>query len=227
MAEQRWIIGITGASGTVYARRLVRALVEHVPDVHLDVIVSRAALRVMHDEEGLVLPQGRLTAESLIGFSTESVSIHRERLAERVTLHSNRNIGADVASGSQPTRGMVIVPCSMKTLAAVAHGYAANLIVRAADVVLKERRPLVLVPRETPLSAIHLRNMLILSRAGAAIVPAMPGFYHNPSTIGDLVDLMVMRILDQMGYQVDLAVRWTGQAPAARSRQTRSKRTSA
>jgi 4-hydroxy-3-polyprenylbenzoate decarboxylase len=109
---------------------------------------------------------------------------------------------------------MVIVPCSMKTLAAVAHGYGENLIARAADVVLKERRRLIVVPRETPLSAIHLQNMLRLARLGVAILPAMPGFYHRPETIDDLVEMMVMRILDQMGFEIDLAKRWSGSRPS-------------
>lgn len=235
MSGDRWIIGITGASGTVYARRLLQALVTHVPGVRLDVVVSSSALRVMRDEEGLAV--GPLTAEMLLGFASQAVSLvvdgpHRQRSPGSapdddrngdgpaaqpvkrlpVTLHPYRDIGASIASGSCPTRGMVVVPCSMKTLAGIAHGYGENLIARAADVVLKERRRLILVPRETPLSAIHLKNMLSLARLGVAIVPAMPGFYHRPATIDDLVGMMVMRILDQMGYEIDLAPRWTSDA---------------
>jgi flavin prenyltransferase len=215
MTSNRWIIGITGASGTVYARRLIQAVVEHLPEVELDVVVSGAALRVLHEEEGLTVARGRLTAELLCGSASPAVNVCRDRPPYSLTLHEHHDIGASIASGSYPARGMVIVPCSMKTLAAIAHGYADNLISRAADVTIKERRPLVLVPRETPLSVIHLQNMLRLAKLGVAIVPAMPGFYHQPATIGELVDLMVMRILDQMGYQVDLAARWGCRQPAA------------
>lgn len=203
MPSDRWVVGITGASGTVYARRLIRAVVERLPEVALDVIVTPAAIRVMHDEEGLVLTGSRLTVESLTGMSGNAF-----RDQPRVAIHSPRNIGAGAASGSYRAAGMVIVPCSMKTLAAIAHGYADNLLTRAADVTLKEGRKLVIVPRETPLSAIHLENMLRLARFGAAIVPAMPGFYHRPATVADIVDMMVMRILDQMGYRLDLTERW-------------------
>jgi 4-hydroxy-3-polyprenylbenzoate decarboxylase len=213
VAENRWIIAITGASGTVYARRLLRVLVERVDDIRLEVIISPAGLRVLRDEEGLAVSPSRLTAELLVGIPTEAVTVYCDDPPSRVTIHDCRNIGDSLASGSYPTRGMVIVPCSMKTLAAVAHGYAENLIARAADVVLKERRRLILVPRETPLSAIHLQNMLRLARLGVAIVPAMPGFYHRPETIDDLVEMMVMRILDQMGFEIDLAKRWSGSRP--------------
>jgi 4-hydroxy-3-polyprenylbenzoate decarboxylase len=211
VAENRWIIAITGASGTVYARRLLRVLVERVDDIRLEVIVSRAGLRVLGDEARLAVPASRrMTAEWLVGVPTDAVTVYRDQPSRRVTMHDCQNLGASVASGSYPTRGMVIVPCSMKTLAAVAHGYAGHLIARAADVMLKERRRLILVPRETPLSAIHLQNMLRLARLGVAIVPAMPGFYHRPETIDDLVDMLVMRILDQMGFEIDLAKRWSG-----------------
>jgi 4-hydroxy-3-polyprenylbenzoate decarboxylase len=165
---------------------------------------------VLRDEEGLAVPASRLTAELLVGMPTDAVTVYCDQPPGRVTMHDFHDIGASIASGSHPTRGMVVVPCSMKTLAAVAHGYAENLIARVADVVLKERRRLILVPRETPLSAIHLQNMLRLARLGVAIVPAMPGFYHRPATIDDLVEMLVMRILDQMGFEIDLAKRWSG-----------------
>ena len=215
MPNDRWIIAITGASGTIYARRLIQAMVEHLPGAELDVVVSGAALRVMHEEEGLAVSRGELTPTLLSGSASPAVTVYHDRPPYSLTLHEHRDIGASIASGSYPARGMVIVPCSMNTLAAVAHGYADNLISRAADVTIKERRPLILVPRETPLSVIHLQNMLRLAKLGVAIVPAMPGFYHQPATLGDLVDLMVMRILDQMGYQVDLAARWGCRQPSA------------
>lgn len=197
MQNRPWIIGITGASGTLYARRLLRVLLEADPEIRLEVVFSEGALRVMNEEEGLIASVGRISLPDLIGIASD-----------RVTIHSNRNIGATIASGSYLTQGMVIVPCSMKTLAAVAHGYSDNLVQRAADVILKEKRRLVLVPRESPLSEIHLENMLKLARMGAHIVPAMPGFYSMPSSISDLVDSMVMRIIDQMGLEVNVQKRW-------------------
>lgn len=197
MSDRPWIVGITGASGTVYARRLIRVLLEAVPEIKLEVIFSEGALRVMKEEEGFISSVGRISIPELIGIPTD-----------RVTVHSNRNIAATIASGSYLTQGMIIVPCSMKTLAAVAHGYSDNLIQRAADVVLKERRRLVLVPRESPLSEIHLENMLKLSRMGVYMVPAMPGFYNLPNSISDLIDSMVMRIIDQMGLEVNVQKRW-------------------
>lgn len=195
--DKPWIIAITGASGTIYARRLIMSLLDFVPDIRLEVVISEAALRVMREEENLGVSL-HLRTEDLIGFPSHAV-----------TLHHNRNIAASIASGSYPTNGMVIVPCSMSTLAAVANGFASTLIHRAADVVLKEGRQLILVPRETPLSVIHLENLLKLARLGVRIVPAMPGFYHQPKIIEDLVDMMVMRIIDQMGFHLALASRWT------------------
>jgi 4-hydroxy-3-polyprenylbenzoate decarboxylase len=209
MVENRWVIGITGASGMIYARRLLRILVERIGGVRLDVIVSPAAMRVLQEEEGLPVPPSPPTAEWLLGTASDATTVRGDQPLSQVTMHDCGDLGAGLASGSCLTRGMVIVPCSMKTLAAVAHGYAGDLIARAADVVLKERRRLILVPRETPLSAIHLQNMLRLARLGAAIVPAMPGFYHRPKSIDELVEMMVMRILDQMGFELDLVKRWS------------------
>ncbi len=192
-----WIIAVTGASGTVYARRLIAVLLKEIPEVELEVVFSEPALRVMREEEGLKVSPNTLKIAEVLELDTP-----------RVRIHNNRDIGASIASGSYPTSGMVVVPCSMSSLAAIAHGYAENLIHRAADVVIKERRKLILVPRETPLSEIHLRNMLDLVRLGAQMVPAMPGFYHQPKTIDDIVEMMVMRIIDQMGLRVEIASRW-------------------
>ncbi len=196
-----WIIGITGASGTVYARRLISVLSENLPELPLEVVISDAGFRVMREEESLRISSTRISAEELLGHP-----------APNITFHSNQDIGASIASGSYKTTGMIVIPCSMKTLSGIACGYSNSLIERAADVVIKEGRKLLLVPRETPLSAIHLENLLKLSRTGSIIIPAMPGFYHQPQTIEDLVDMMVLRVIDQMGLEQplrrDLVQRW-------------------
>ena len=205
MAEQRkgsrWIIGVTGASGIRYALRLLDVLATFGVEQH--VIFSDAALRVLKDEEGVALSHARLSPKTLFG-----------RNAEGLVFHNPRDIGAAVASGSFDVQGMVVCPCSMGTLASIAHGLSQNLVHRAADVTLKEGRRLVIVPRETPLSAIHLQNMLTLASLGASIVPAMPGFYHRPKSLEEIVDMQVMKILDQMGIRSDLVSRWgEGETP--------------
>ena len=149
----------------------------------------------------------------LVGASHLDVSLDElEALADEA--HSPGDVGASIASGSFRTEAMVVAPCSMKTLAAVAHGLSDNLLTRAADVTLKERRPLILVPRETPLSAIHLENMLRLTRAGAIVMPAAPGFYNRPTRIAELVDFMVARVLDHLDVPQTLVPRW-GEPPDA------------
>lgn len=192
-----WIVALTGASGSVYGRRLIQALVESNPRQIVDVVVSEAALRVLAEEEKIVTSLRSVRSADLIGYDSPQVRIH-----------NFKDIGAPIASGSYRVEGMVIIPCSMSTLAAVATGHGQNLIHRAADVVLKEKGRLILVPRETPLSTIHLENMLKLAQLGASITPAMPGFYHQPKEISELVDMMVMRVLDQMGLDISLAKRW-------------------
>ncbi len=194
---KRWVVGVTGASGIRYGIKLIRTIVSEVDQLH--VVFSDAALRVMNDEEGIAASHVSLGA-AIFGTSAP----------ENVIFHHPRDIGASIASGSLVTEGMVIVPCSMATLGALAHGVSQHLVHRAAEVVLKEGRRLVIVPRETPLSTIYLENMTALSRAGARIVPAMPGFYHQPESIEDLVDMMVMKVLDQMGIHLDLVKRWQG-----------------
>jgi 4-hydroxy-3-polyprenylbenzoate decarboxylase len=191
----RWVIALTGASGMCYALRLLDVAQQHLTEVH--VIMSEAALRVLREEENLKISYGSVSSKLLFG-----------RDVNNVFFHNPRDIGAVCASGSALMDGMVIVPCSMGTLAAVANGMSENLIHRTADVTLKEGRRLILVPRETPLSAIHLENMLKLSRLGARMVPAMPGFYHQPRELSELVDMMVMKVLDQMGIHVNLVDRW-------------------
>ncbi len=178
-----------------YARRLIDVLEAAGLELHL--VISEAGLRVMAEEEGLKTSASQLSADALIG-----------RESSRVKFYPSKDIGAAIASGSFKVAGMVICPCSMDTLASIATGVSMNLLQRAADVTIKERRPLILVPRETPLSAIHLENMLKLARLGVAIVPAMPGFYHSPKNIEELVDMQVMKITDQMGLALSLVKRW-------------------
>ncbi len=182
------IVAMTGASGAAYGRRLLARLVDLTP-LHLHLAVSGAALRVLHEEEGLDLA-GKPPAEivrALVGPDPT-----------RATWHPVEDIGAPIASGSFSTRGMVVVPCSMGTLSAIAHGGSRNLIERAADVCLKERRRLILVPRECPLSLVHLENMTAATRAGAIVMPAAPGFYHRPRTVEDLLDFIVGRIFQHL-----------------------------
>ncbi|GCD94915.1 UbiX family flavin prenyltransferase [Embleya hyalina] len=191
VAPTRLVVGITGATGAPIAVRLLEVLRE-LPRVETHLVLS---------------PWGRTT----IGVETPYPVRKVVELAD--VTHRFGELGATVSSGSYPVSGMVVVPCSMKTLAAIRHGLADNLITRAADVTLKERRPLVLVPRETPLSEIHLENMLALARMGARIVPPMPAFYDNPGSVADIVDHIVMRLLDQLGLppgETDLAERWPG-----------------
>ncbi|MGI9861009.1 UbiX family flavin prenyltransferase [Moorella naiadis] len=179
------VVAVTGATGAVYAVRLLEALQGAGTEVHL--VLSRWARETLRLETGL-------TAATM------------EELA--TCCYQENDLAAPVASGSFPHQGMVVIPCSMKTLAGIAHGYAANLIMRAADVTLKEGRKLILVPRETPLSAIHLENMLTLARLGAVIMPPMPAFYYRPQTVDDVVKHLVARILDHLGLKQNLVPRW-------------------
>ncbi len=178
----RYIVAITGASGVIYGVTLVRVLLTKGYEVHL--VISEPACLVLQQELGWEI--GNNPGFSLRQFFTEG----------ELFLYNNSDIAARIASGSFITDGMIIIPCTMSTLAAVATGSSNNLIERAADVMLKERRPLVLVPRETPLSSIHLRNMLTLADMSVAIVPAMPAFYHHPETIDELVSFIVGKTLD-------------------------------
>jgi len=193
--NSKWVVALTGASGMKYALRLLELLPDMICEVH--VVVSDAALRVLSEEEDIKTSSARLDLKGLIG---------KER--ENLFFHSVRDIGAPIASGSFRFDGMLVVPCSMSTLGAIANGVSNNLIHRAAEVVLKERKNLILVPRETPLSPIQLENMLKLSRLGVSILPAMPGFYHKPTSIDQLIDMLVMKVLDQMGLDSDLVARW-------------------
>jgi 4-hydroxy-3-polyprenylbenzoate decarboxylase len=194
-------LAITGASGAVYATRTLASLLER--GVHVELVVSDYGRRLLHDELGDEAAVDRLmpflSAKYGAGVSAGSI-----------TLHNNRDHGATLASGSHGCSGMAIVPCSMKTLAAVAHGLSRSLIERAADVMLKERRRLVIVPRETPMSLPQLRNMVLCAEAGAMILPAMPAFYQQPKTLDDLADFMAGKILAALGFEHDLYPAWTG-----------------
>jgi 4-hydroxy-3-polyprenylbenzoate decarboxylase len=198
------VVGITGASGAIYAERLLRFLLAR--RIPVDLVVSPSGQRLLHDELGF---RGRAA-----DFVEYLAGRYPEARGGAVTVHPNEDIGATIASGSFPTLGMVVVPCSMKTLAAIANGYAESLLERAADVCLKERRPLVLVPRETPLNRVHLANLLAAHDAGAAIVPAMPGFYQMPETIEEIADFVVARVVTVLGMDQDLLPPWgPGVAP--------------
>jgi len=185
VTSQRLIVAITGATGAIYGIRLLERLRETAVETHL-----------------VVSPWGRRTLIHETAYTVDEV----QRLATVTYLPTDQ--GAAISSGSFLTMGMAIVPCSMRTLAAVAHGLGDNLIHRAADVVLKERRRLLLAPREAPLSEIHLENMLKLSRMGVVICPPMPGFYQRPETLDDLVNQSVTRMLDQFGIHIDAPGRW-------------------
>ena len=195
-------IAVTGASGAVYATRTLAALLERGVDVEL--IVSDYGRRLLRDELG-----EQASVDRLVSFLIDKYGAGVG--AGTMTVHSNRDLGATLASGSHGCSGMAIVPCSMKTLAAVAHGLSRNLIERAADVMLKERRRLVIVPRETPMSLPELRNMVLSAEAGAMILPAMPAFYQQPKTLDDLADFIAGKILSALGFEHSLYPAWTGQ----------------
>lgn len=200
-APKRIVVGLAGASGTVYGTRLIEKLVQLGWDVHL--LISSSTWKVMQAEMG----RAGLGPSSPM---TEWLALDAETIARHVTTYNIRDIAAPMASGTFRARAMIVMPCSMKTVAAIAHGYSDNLLTRCADCFLKERRPLIVVPRETPLSVIHLRNLTTLAEAGAHVVPAMPGFYSNPKSIDDLVDFMVMKVLELAGIEHDYDLAWKG-----------------
>jgi len=194
-------VAITGASGAIYATRTLAALLER--GCHLELIVSDFGRRLLRDELGDAAAVDKLR-DYLTGRYGEATR------AGTFTLHSNKDLGAKIASGSQNCEAMVIVPCSMKTLAGVAHGLSRNLVERAADVMLKERRTLIIVPRETPMSLPQLRNMVLCAEAGAMIMPAMPAFYQMPQTLDHLADFMAGKILSALGFRHELYPSWQG-----------------
>lgn len=196
---KRITVAITGASGAIYALRTVRALL--MCEARVDVVVSEFGWMLLRDEGGFAGKQ-----RDFAGFIRALYGVPTDHLA----LHPLKDLAATLASGSAPSDGMVVVPCSMKTLAGIAHGLSRNLIERAADVALKERRPLVIVPRETPMNLIQLRNLVTAAEAGAIIVPAMPAFYQKPETFDDLADFIVGRVLSLLGIDHDLYPVWAG-----------------
>lgn len=185
---KRLVVGMTGATGAIFGIRLLEVLADAEVETHL--VISKWAQRTIEHETSRSL-------EEICSLATE--------------VHGPGNMGAKISSGSFATEGMVVVPCSMRTAAAIAHGQGDHLVHRAADVILKERRKLVLVARETPLNDIHLENLLKLSRMGVSILPPMPAFYNQPQTLDDIVNHVTMRILDQFNISRDLAKRWDGE----------------
>lgn len=194
-------VAITGASGALYGLTLMRHLVRGGHALFLS--ISEDGLSIIRDETGLK------TSGSETDIRT-ALEDHLKATPGQIRYFDVNTMYAPIASGSAKVDAMIIIPCSMKTLSAVANGYAANLIERAADVMIKEKRKLIIVPRETPLSVIHLRNMLTLAEAGCHMIPAMPAFYHQPKNIEDLIDFVVGRVLDSLGVENDLVPRWGG-----------------
>lgn len=193
---KRLIVGITGASAVVYGVRLLEVLALQ-EDMEIHLTISSSGARALWEELQIEVDINDFQLKSLISEDTK-----------RIIYHHESDIGASIASGSFRTEGMIVVPCSMGTVASIAAGISRNLIQRAADVCIKERRKLVIVPRETPLSSIHLENMLKLSRNGVCVLPAMPGFYHFPKTVDDQINFVVTKILDQFGIDSGLTQRW-------------------
>jgi 4-hydroxy-3-polyprenylbenzoate decarboxylase len=201
-ASRTIAVGVTGASGALYAVRTIAALLEQ--GCRLEIVFSEFGRRLMMDELG---PEAKI--DRLLDLLVER---HGDGVRKgSFVLHSNRDLGATLASGSHRADAMVVVPCSMKTLAAVAHGLSRSLIERAADVMLKEKRRLVLVPRETPMSLPELRNMVACAEAGAMILPAMPAFYQQPKTIDDLASFIAGKILNALGFDQQLFPPWKGE----------------
>jgi flavin prenyltransferase len=193
--DKPWVIGITGASGVVYGIKLCEFMLSVGKTVHL--LITDAGWRVLHDELNWEVTRRQDALDQY--FKPES---------GKLIYHPIQNIGASVASGSFRTEGMIIIPCSMGTLSAIAHGASDNLLERTADVMLKEGRKLVIVPRETPLHTIHLENMLTLARMGSKIIPAMPAFYQRPQSMDELVLFIVGKVLDSIDIEHEMYTRW-------------------
>lgn len=196
----KYIVGITGASGSIYGKRLIEELLKSNNSIFLT--ITKAGFLVIKEELGLELTgSSEVVEEKLISYFNTT--------KDKFKYYDIDNIGCSIASGSFRTDGMVVVPCSMSRVSAISQGSSNNILERAADVILKEGKTLILVPRETPLSAIHLENLLKLARLGVRIIPPIPGFYSHPSSIDDIVNGTVGRILDQLGIDNNLCKRWS------------------
>ncbi len=213
--SRKVVVAMAGASGSLYALRLVSVLTRSGFEVYF--AMTRGAEKVLAAECGVRLSADSPKAE---GFEAAGYPVDRERLR----TFAIGNVAAPFSSGTFVHRGMALVPCSMGTLGRIAHGFSSNLVERAADVCLKERRRLILVPRETPLNLVHLENLRTLALAGATILPAMPGFYTKPKTIEDLVDSVVGKVLDQLGVEHDVSRRWGSPRSTAREDNPESQR---
>jgi len=194
-----YTIAITGASGAPYGIRVLESLIKGGHHVYLT--ITGDGLHILNDETGLMLKG----SEKDIQLALEK---HIAAKEGQLRYFNEDNMYAPIASGSAKVDGMVVIPCSMKALSSIANGFASNLIERAADVTIKEKRKLIIVPRETPLSTIHLRNLLALSEIGCHIIPAMPAFYHHPKKLQDMIDFLAGRVLDALGVENDLSPRW-------------------
>jgi len=194
-----YTIAVTGASGAPYGMRVLQALIKGGNRIYLT--ITGDGLAILNDETGLALK----------GSETDIQNVLEKDLGARegqVRYFDEDNMYSPIASGSAKVDGMVVIPCSMKALSSIANGFASNLVERAADVTIKEKRKLIIVPREMPLSSIHLRNMLTLSEMGCHIIPAMPAFYHHPKQLQDMIDFVAGRVLDALGVENDLSPRW-------------------
>jgi len=207
MAEQQKqivTVGVTGASGAILAQRALRLLEEDSRVTRVHLVVTEAGQRLLMEELAISSGDLRLLPSRILGLATTKIEIL-----------PNKDVGASIASGSYEVDAMMVIPCSMNTLGAIANGVSEDLVARAADVMLKENRKLVLCVRDTPFNRVHLENMLRAQQAGAVIMPAVPAFYHHPKTIDDLVTQYVCRVLAQIGLPQEKMYRWTG-TPAAR-----------
>ena len=200
-------VGVTGASGAIYAQAVLRLLHADRRVAHVYLVASEAGLRLLATELDIVAADGKKLPALLTGAS-----------AKKIEYLPNKDIGASIASGSALVDGMVVIPCSAGALGSIAAGTAADLLTRAADVCLKERRPLVLCLRETPLNRIHLENMLQVHDAGATVMPAMPAFYYGPKAIGDIVEQFACRVLAQLGLPQQKQYRWRGNSSEKREK---------
>lgn len=193
----RFVVGISGASGIILAYKTIHALIE--AGAHIEVVVSKQATYAANIE-----------LEGALAHPEKYIKGLSDVIREKVTIHGIGDMGCTIASGSYQTDGMVIIPCSMATVAAIAHGMSDNSLRRAADVTMKERRPLIVVPRETPFSQIHLENLLKLATLGVVILPPMPAWYNHPKTIGEVEDFIVGRVLDVLKIPHSIYPRWAG-----------------